>query len=421
MRVKATERAEKIQYVNNAEVLRLRGSLLPLVRLRTALGMDDSVQHESADKLGTTNIIVLESGPIRYGLVVDSLHDSEEIVVKPLGKHLKECHCFAGATILGDGQVALILDVAGIAAQVSLAVQELKPHTETAEVLAEAADKSQSMLIFTNAPTEQFAVPMGLVSRLERIRSDQIDTVGGQEVLQYRGSSLPLLSLEKYIKALPRQPQPRVYVIVFRVGRQEVGLIAPQLTDIRRISTEIDHTTFREPGVIGSVVLDGAVTRLLDLLELTRTAHPDWFKDAPAVHSHAASGPTILLAEDSGFFRKQLVNYLEADGYKVLACEDGQAAWEALRDKGQAYDLIVTDLEMPHMNGFELARKVKHDPHLRHLPIIAVTSLASEEDIERGRQAGIDEYLIKLDRETLMATIAKRLRAGARSGCSAAD
>ncbi|MEN6452279.1 MAG: chemotaxis protein CheW [Thermoguttaceae bacterium] len=412
VRVKASEREERLQRVNDAEVLRLRGSLLPLVRPTDALDLSRHTGPEAHGETSAgrnTNIIVVESGHLRYGLIVDALHDSEEIVVKPLGKNMKDCRCFAGATILGDGQVALILDVAGLASQAALTIREDKEHTDGVESIAGSSD-SQSMLLFANATNEQFAVPMGLISRLERIRSDQIDTVGGQEVLQYRGMSLTLLSLERYIQAQPRQQQQRLYVIVFRVGNREIGLIAPQLTDIRAVPTEIDATTFREPGVVGSLVLEGKTIRMLDLLELCRVAHPDWFENVSAEQTPIAQAPTILLAEDSGFFRKQMVNLLQADGYNVLACEDGQVAWDTLRQPGQPYDLIVTDLEMPHMNGFDLATKVKGDPNLRRLPIIAVTSLASEDDIERGRRAGIDEYLIKLDRDQLMATIAERLR-----------
>ena len=173
------------------------------------------------------NIIVVESSHLRYGLVVDTLHDSEEIVVKPLGRHIKNCRCFAGATILGDGQVTLILDVGGLAAQANLTVREEKDRMESSETSAETAENSQAMLLFTNDPSEQFAVPMGMISRLERIRSDQIDHVGGQEVLQYRGASLPLLSLEKHVKALPRPQQARLYVVVFRIGQREIGLVAP--------------------------------------------------------------------------------------------------------------------------------------------------------------------------------------------------
>ncbi|MBN1396156.1 MAG: chemotaxis protein CheW [Pirellulales bacterium] len=414
VRVKAAERAERLQYVDNAEVLRLRGALLPLVRLNSVLenGADET---DAANRSNNINIIVVEYGLLRYGVIVDALHDSEEIVVKPLGKHMKDCRCFAGATILGDGQVALIVDVAGLASQVSLHTRDAKELAGEVESTAAAAADNQTMLLFTNAETEQFAVPMGLISRLERIRSDQIDKVGGQEVLQYRGVSLPLLSLENHINALPRPEQERLYVIVYRIGQREIGLIAPQLTDIRQMSTDIDTTTFQEKGVIGSLVLDNKATRMLDLLELTRSAHAEWIQDIPAEGERVGDAPTILLAEDSSFFRKQLAGFLQAEGYNVLACEDGKVAWDVLCHPGKPCDLIVTDLEMPNLNGFDLAQRVRNTPSLTHIPIIAVTSLASDEDVERGKIVGIDDYHIKLDRERLVATVADYLHAAART------
>jgi two-component system chemotaxis sensor kinase CheA len=198
--------------------------------------------------------------------------------------------------------------------------------------------------------------------------------------------------------------------VVFRAAGREVGLIVPELVDIRNVSTNVDTTTFREPGVIGSLVLEGKTVRLLDVFELTRAAHADWFHDATAANQREGGTPTIVLAEDSCFFRKQLAGYLEADGYHVVACEDGQAAWDVLHEPAQPCDLIVTDLEMPRMDGFELARKVKDDPALGHLPVIAVTSLASEEDMQRGKLAGIDEYHVKLDRERLLVSLRTRFR-----------
>ncbi len=417
VRVKASEAAERLQRVRDAEVLRLRGNLLPLIRLSTALGLATLTTEKAAKEskqtavAGNVNVIVVESSHLRYGLIVNALHDSEEIVVKPLGQHIKDCRCFAGATILGDGQVALILDIGGLAMQTNLAVREEKERQEGGETAATRED-THAMLLFTNNPQEQFAIPMGLISRLERIHGDQIDTVGGQEVLQYRGASLPLLSLEKFIKAAPREPQSRLYVVVFRASQREIGLVAPQLTDIREVSTSIDTTTFREPGVIGSLVLDGRATRLLDLCDLTRVARPDWFTVAPIVSESREEGgkaPTIILAEDSNFFRKQLTSFLESDGYRVLPCEDGQIAWDLINRPGQVCDAVVTDLEMPNLNGFELARKIRTSSAHRRVPIIAVTSLASDDDVERGKQVGIDDYHIKLDRDLLMATVAKRI------------
>ena len=413
VRIKAQDVASKIERVKHAEVFRLRGELLPLVRLDTALNLDrkPGEQEEAA-----RNIIVLETGHLQYGLIVDGLHDSEEIVVKPLGRHMQDCHCLAGATILGDGRVALILDVAGIASHTCLALPESDDLHDDRDDLVDSGETAQLMLLFTNAPDEQFGIPMGIIARLERIRSDQIDTVGGQDMLQYRGCSLPLLTLEQHITAAPRPDTHKVHVVVFSASGREVGLVVPELVDIREVSTDVDTVTLAEPGVIGSVLLDGKATRLLDMFALTQVARPAWFADrAPVVlvrdDDNQSGLPRILLAEDSGFFRKQVVGFLEADGYDVTACEDGLVAWNTLRSPGQQFDLIVTDLEMPNMDGFELSQNIKDDPAFRHLPVIALTSLAGEEDIRRGKEVGIDDYQIKLDRDRLLASVASYLQA----------
>ncbi|MBN1910153.1 MAG: chemotaxis protein CheW [Pirellulales bacterium] len=425
VRIRAKDVSTKIEHLNKAEVFRLRGTLLPLVRLNKTLRSAniDIGPDESAAENEALHIIVVEAGHLRYGLIVDGLHDSEEIVVKPLGRHMQDSGCLAGATILGDGEVALILDVSGIATYAALKLpSDDSVCATTDDTIVDADKETQTTLLFTNAPTERFAIPMELIARLERIHSNQIDTVGGAEVLQYRGTTLPLLRLESYITALPGENLEKLYVVVFKVMRREVGLIVPRLEDIRNVSTDVDMVTFREPGVIGAIVVNDKTTRLLDLYELTAAAHPDWFATEKKPNTPSASksveAPTdpsavrILLAEDSGFFRNQVTKFFEGDGYEVVGCEDGQIAWETLKASDRPFTMVVTDIEMPNMDGCQLARMIREDPTTAHLPVIALTSLASEEDMQRGMESGIDDYQIKLDRERLLAAVARYAKEG---------
>jgi two-component system chemotaxis sensor kinase CheA len=406
VRVKATEVAKRIERVKSAEVFRLRGTLLPLIRLTDALNVDLSREEAAAER--AMHIIVVEAGHLRYGLVVDSLCDSEEIVVKPLGRHMKNSTCLAGATILGDGKVALILDIAGIATHCQLAI----PEGDTAASDAASHGKSeetQALLLFSNHPEEYFGIAMELVARIERVRSDQIDSIGGQQILQYRGGTLPLLSLESSIGCKSREETEKLYVVVFTAAGREVGMLVPKLLDIRRVPVQIDTVTFRQTGVIGSLVFEQMTVRLVDLHEITRLAHSDWFVDEPVQVSEDGSTPRILVVEDSDFFRKQLMSFLESEGYQTKGSEDGAAAWNTMQTPGEEFDLVVTDIEMPNMNGLELAQAIRNDSRFDNIPIIAVTSLAGEDDVQRGKEIGIDEYHIKLDREQLMASVSRLL------------
>lgn len=407
VRVKASDVAARISTIKGADVLRLRGRLLPLVRLQAALG-DGCSEATLAGR--ALDIIVVESGSTSYGLIVDGLHDSEEIVVKPLGQHLKGCPCLAGATILGDGEVALILDVTGIANHVQLAKAE-EDDDATHEQTRALDCETQPTLLFTNDPHETFGIPMAVIRRLERVRTDQIERIGGQPMLEYETASLPLITLEDHIRARPRPEQQWLYVVIFEFNGRELAVIVPNLNEIRDLPTAIDARTFREPGVIGSVVVDKQAIRLLDVYELAAKAYPQWAAPAavPAKREEQRLY-RILLAEDSGFFRSQVTAFLEGKGYEVIGCEDGQEAWDTLLEADPPIDLVLTDIEMPNLNGFELCQRIRHSEAFSDLPVVALTSLAGEGDMELGRQVGIDDYQVKMDREKLLAAVNRLLK-----------
>jgi two-component system, chemotaxis family, sensor kinase CheA len=405
VRVPAAEIDSKIERVQGAEVLRLRGALLPLVRLDQALGLRNDEDLESRPQ--SANVIVLETGQMRYGLIVDTLHDNEEIVVKPLGKHVKDLGYLAGATILGDGYVALILDVVGMAMQSSLRNIENSAKKADEHELDQVSSEVHRLLLFANHPSEQFAIPMAMVARIERIKSQEVKVVGTQNLLIYRGNSLPLLRIEESIQASPpTEGLENLFVIVFRIEDREVGLVAPMLRDIRDVAMVMDSKTLREPGVPGATVIDGITTRLLDVVELVRTKHPDWCQSEKITKAKEPEEmPTVLLAEDSDFFRNHVTRTLESEGYKVIGAADGQSAWDHLQTIFDEVDLLITDIEMPRMNGLELAKAVRSRDTMANLPIIALTSLASADDVERGSQAGINEYQVKMDPTRLMEAV----------------
>lgn len=402
VRLRPEEVGTRIDSVKSGEVLRLRGNLLPLVHLDTALEIKNSASEESQCP---RNIIVVETGQVRYGLVVDGLSDSEEIVVKPLGRHVTGCSYLAGATILGDGRIALILDVSGIASQAGVHLaQEMQEAEEQNNAEANAEVEAQRLLLFHSDPADRFAIPMEVVSRIERVRTDQIDTVGGQALLQYRGVSLPLVSVEDALNVNTRPESAHVFVVVFSTGDREIGLIAPELDDIREVATVVDEQTFRVPGVLGSMVIDDKLTRLIDVFELARKIHPQWF-EAPKKAKEEARPIRVLLAEDSTFFRNQVARFLREAECEVTEAVDGQDAWEQLTASIGSFDLVVTDIEMPNLNGFDFCRRIRQHQELTEVPVIALTSLSSDEHVKLGQEVGFNDYQVKMHRENLLRAV----------------
>jgi two-component system chemotaxis sensor kinase CheA len=351
---------------------------------------------------------------MKYGLVVDALFDSEEIVVHPLGRHLKQTKGYAGATIMGDGKVALILDVTELAQLAELSsVHESTRAKELAKEKAAAlkvGKDRQSLLVFRNGHDEQFAVPLNQVLRIEKISADDVEVMGGRKVMQYRGGNLLLFTIDQVAAIKPLGEKSHLLVLVFMLAGREIGLLATGPVDAVEVLEKPDEKALRQPGIMGSVVIDGQTTLLVDVFDIIATLNPDWFTESQETEKAPAATARILIAEDSNFFRDQVKGFIEDEGYSVIEAEDGLVAWNLLQKQGDTISLVVTDLEMPNLDGFSLAKKIKSDERYMHLPVIALTTLAEDDDMARGREVGIDDYQIKLDRKKLIESIDRFMR-----------
>jgi two-component system chemotaxis sensor kinase CheA len=435
LRIPVDQISERVEMVGDAEVLLLRGELIPLLYLSNVLGLDGSACSaaamvgeilrggKNADQLQETgctladvNLVVVSAGQFRYGLVVDQLHDSVEIVVKPLGRHFKDCQGYAGATIMGDGHVALILDVAGVGRLGDLSLTGARERGALVSKEAEGA-KSQdklSLFVFRNTPQEYCAVPLDLVARVELIDAGEIEEVGGRRVIKYRGGTLPVFSLDQATTVQHLELTGELIVIVFLMAGHEIGLLAKPPVDAIETEVAIDTFTLKQPGISGSAVIGENTTLIVDIYELIQAVQPEWFAVRGSIEIADDAGevgvPHLLLVEDSDFFRNQVRKFIEDDGYTVDTAEDGLVAWNMLTADPDRFDLIVTDIEMPNMDGFELARNIRQDKRFSLTPIIALTSLAGDEDVARGKAAGIDDYQVKLDKERLLQSIYEWLK-----------
>lgn len=434
LRIPVDQITERVELVGDAEVLLLRGELIPLLYLSNVLGLDDN-SCEASKMVGEilrgekrldevqeagcisadVNLVVVSAGQFRYGLVVDQLHDSVEIVVKPLGRHFKECQGYAGATIMGDGHVALILDVAGLGrlGDLSLSVSREKQQV-TKEAEAVTGPEKLSLFVFRNTPQEYCAVPLDLVARVELIDAAEIEEVGGRRVIKYRGGTLPVFSLDQATNVGLLDLTGELIVIVFLMAGHEIGLLAKPPVDAIEARVNLDSFTLKQPGISGSAVIGENTTLIVDIYELIQTVQPDWFAVRGSIEIADDAGevgvPHLLLVEDSDFFRNQVRKFIEDDGYLVDVAEDGLVAWNMLDAEPDKFDLVVTDIEMPNMDGFELARLIRQDKRFSMMPIVALTSLAGDEDVAKGKSVGIDDYQVKLDKERLLQSIYEWLK-----------
>ena len=394
-----------IERINYAPVLRLRDRLLPLVSLRGLLRLD------GVDDLSGAFIVVAQVGASTFGIIVDRVFDTEEIVVKPVAPILRHIEVFSGNTILGDGTVVMILDANGVAtAAGNIANGDARPDGRRPDQPAGRSGETRSLLVFRAGNNASKAVPLSLVARLEEIDRASIEFSNGAPVVQYRGRLMPLVPIDPCWSYDARS---RHAVLVFADGDKAMGLVADEIVDIVEDRLDIQLTHDR-PGYIGSAVIAGRTTEVVDVGHYLSRAHGDWFGAARPEAFRESPRDRILLVDDSSFFRGLLVPLLASAGYRVRTAENARAALDILAEEG-AFDAIVSDIEMPGQSGFEFVQALRSDGRWCSVPVIALTSHVAPRDLERGRQAGFTDYVAKLDRDAVLSALARALAAAGTS------
>ncbi|CAM2006591.1 hybrid sensor histidine kinase/response regulator [Acanthopleuribacter pedis] len=434
VRIKEHEIASKLERVGRHEIFRLRGRLLPILRLadvlqlkRTYIDEDGNRKEDrrenmsdrrgrssAADLMGkkrkgddrrtsgrTFYIVVLRVGVNQYGLLVNRIRDVEEVVVKPLSSFLKDIKVFHGTTILGDGRVICILDCNGISSTAQLKFDNLQDMHEQDSALHSHAShhESQSILIFNNHPEENFALPLSFITRIEKVNIDDIEKVGDEEYIQVGGKNIPLFRLEKKLNCKAGVPDEdgTLYLLIPNLVRSPYAIVATRVRDVVNTSLDVQTDTVKREGVLGSTIINKKMTLVLDIYGLFDEKRESGIITGSERHR-------ILLAEDTPFFRTMIRTYLEEHGMDVIEAVHGQEAWDLL----EAHDdisLVLSDIEMPIMNGYELVYKIKNHPNYRDMPVMAITALDNPQSYEQGKKAGFDAYQIKLDRDELIQTI----------------
>ncbi len=285
VRLEGDEARKGIELIHGAPVYRLRGHLLPIVYLNRELEVSGPVPEASereAYDAEALNIVVLQADDRQFGLVVDDINDTQEIVVKPLGAQLKGLSVFAGATIMGDGKIALILDVLGIAQRASV-ISEARERVSGDKPLGveEQEVEKQTLLLCRLGEAGRIAIPLAQVARLEEFPGAKLERTGGQEVVQYRGQIMPLVRLSQLLGLPCEEKCDSLQVVVYAYQSRSVGLVVDRILDIVEETITVQSRAQRD-SVLSSAVVQGRVTDVVDMPSAIRLFDPMFFEQQEA-------------------------------------------------------------------------------------------------------------------------------------------
>jgi two-component system chemotaxis sensor kinase CheA len=420
LRVNKAGGSQHLEYIHDKPVYRLRGQLLPLVDLQEFLAVPS---QRSAKSLmfdeDMASIVVLKAGASSFGIIVDEIEDNADIVVKPLPIFLKNVGLYVGATVLGDGSVALALDVGGIAdkAQLSSSNEARKTLEKSGNEL-QGGRSALDYIVFDIGDQGQYVLPMSLVNRLEEFKNSRFEYAGNKKLIQYREKLLPIVVASEYFRELSpalqdyttqtqQQPPDAICpVIVLQLFDRLVGLQVRRIVDIVGIENNIDDSLKIHHAIHGTLIHKNRIYTVMDAYRVIRDAlHIQENRTA----THEAMGQNLLIVEDSDFFRKHMERLLTEAGYRVRTAQNGQEALDILVAAPGEFNLVISDIEMPVLDGFGLAQKIRATPTLKRLPLIAVTTRYRQADIDHGEKVGFIAYLEKLNEEHLVDVVRKIL------------
>jgi len=409
----------RIKMVNGRPVLLLRGRLLPLAKLSDLLADDrlaepNQAVEEVACQDQTLRILVIKAGRMPYGLIVDSIYDTEELLVKPLPAALGNCGLYSGVTILGDGSIVMILDTENLRRQAGFSTVKESSDFMDVPVRKKISEELQYVLLFKCAGGEMLGMDLAMVSRVEEVELSQLQKIGSKYYYIFQGQTIRVIRPEHYLPISRNKKLPsKFYIILPKLMKHPVGIIAQEIHDAVYTTVLLDKDGVCGDGIVGSALINDSMVTFLNIHELFVKAVPEYYKRLVGANKmdgkfsfageKEEGRKTILLVEDTPFFLKVIQSYLESDGYQVITAENGVEAYEKL---GQIrVDAVVSDIEMPLMTGIELVRAIRANEALRHLPVIALTSLTGDVNKEKGIRAGFDVYEYKLDRTRLLDSL----------------
>ncbi len=387
----------QIEHIHGTPVYRRRGSLLPLAYLQDVLDLG-ARSHSTV-----VNIVVLQAEDRQFGLVVDGISDTQEIVVKPLGKQLKGVNLYAGATIMGDGRVALILDVLGIGQRSGVLAESREQTRDTQTHKAQVETEEQRLLLFSAGSFQRLAIPLSLVARLEEFPLSSLEHAGGCQVVQYRERILPLIPLRTVLEspaAEVGEPADPVQVIVFNDGDRSVGIMVDQILDVTQETVTGRQKSARK-GLLGSGVVGKRVADFLDLNYVLRVAAEDWFESKGG----PITGKSILVAEASAFSRGLIRSGLDMAGYQVLEAENLEQAVRGLEQ--HRIDIVLVALDLPPAGSSALLAAMRKRPEWGEIPVLALAESVAQAEARNCQTPDIQDCQAMFNREAMLESVGR--------------
>jgi two-component system, chemotaxis family, sensor kinase CheA len=424
----------KIETGFDCEVMPLRGTLLPIVRLADVLAevkpftpqikMDlmRSIKQRVRTEIDYEYVLVVRSQGKRFGLVVDTVGTTEEIVIKPMHPAAKPVSIFGGATLMGDGRVALILSTDGILNHARCPGVEAS-NNQAAQL--RDPDEVHRVLLFEYGPQEQLALPLIQIARIEAIKSASIERIGSREFVTLQGVATEVVRLDHCMNvSVPEMPKD-VQLLIPKFMPKPIGILITRVIDIKALSIELQKAGEDQAGILGTCEMENRLSIFIDINHIRRcvygeTSYINKSSDAASrastanttnadvIQTHQASvevTPYILLVDDTPFFREIVRRYLEEIGYRIDTAKDGEHGLQKLKE--QQFDMVVSDIEMPVLDGFGFCKKAREEGYT--IPFIALTSLAKSDYEARAKSCGFNAFEEKLDRDRLVSVVQNTL------------
>ena len=412
-----------LEQLQGTDVLRHRNGLLPIVRMSDILGVQRTYDEDQIDRRDNVAdrrapdrrelalerrkdepivILVMTHGEDEYGLVVDEVSHQEETVVKNLNQTLSELEHYMGVTILSSGKVCFILDNQGFIKLADIKFQQHGFVSKKKELIDSVNDPNnqEDYLIFEFGNEERLALLAGLVQKTGVATIDQVMRNKDDLYITHGGVDYSLIFVDKVLQLSAFNIDHEFYFIIPKYSSVPFAFVASKVCGIFTVRNDLDVVGLPENGKIGTVVYQEKLLTVLDLYAVEE----HFFKDVlQRKILKTKVSKKVLVVEDAFVFRQILKGYLEEIGIESDMAKHGKEALEFL--ESHDYDIVISDIEMPEMNGYELVAAIRDQDRFKGLPVVALTSLVSAESREKGLQAGFDDYLVKTDKHDFVEAI----------------